>query len=116
MAVAYHMICNSLFKLFIYIIRLTYQLFNVNIQVGKETALAVSLTHLNYSMITVLCCNTGRLFLYGEHNKKCEYDYHNYVFHYITPFLKGAETAATVSLLGNYNKLLRYIQYPENLL
>jgi len=46
------------------------------------------------------------LFLYGEHNKKCEDDYHSYVFHAITPLSdKGVETAATVSLPSNYRKV-----------
>ena len=38
--------------------------------------------------------------------KKCENYYHSYVFHAITPFPKGVETAAAISLPNNYIKCL----------
>lgn len=42
--------------------------------------------------------------------KKCENYYHSYVFHTITPFLKGVETAAAISLPNNYIKCFSCIQ------
>lgn len=63
-----------------------------------------------YYFKIALYCSTGRLFLYGEHNKKCENYYHSYVFHANTPFHKGVETAATVSLQSDYIKYIVYVQ------
>ena len=63
-----------------------------------------------YYFKIALYCSTGRLFLYGEHNKKCENYYHSYVFHANTPFHKGVETAAAVSLQSDYIKYIVYVQ------
>ena len=42
--------------------------------------------------------------------KKCENYYHSYVFHANTPFHKGVETAAAVSLQSDYIKYIVYVQ------